>query len=144
MSIYVVDASVSVKWFVPEVHSDIAATLLEGTHRLLVPDLLYAEAANALWKKVALRRELSPEEAEAALAGLRGTPLVVHAARDILPLAFRIATRFTCTVYDACYLALGELHACRVLTADDRVHRRLPAREHPRIRLLTDLPTAAD
>lgn len=39
MSRYVVDASVAVKWFVPEIHTDASLRLLDGNHELLAPDL---------------------------------------------------------------------------------------------------------
>jgi predicted nucleic acid-binding protein len=58
VSTFVVDASVVIKWFVPEVHSDAARRLLERSHQYVAPDLLYAETANAIWKKVR-RGELS-------------------------------------------------------------------------------------
>ena len=52
MSAFVVDASVVVKWFVPEVHSDAARRLLTLSHEYFAPDLLFAETANTIWKKI--------------------------------------------------------------------------------------------
>src|SRR5262249_48717924 len=52
MSAFVIDASVVVKWFVPEIHSDAARRLLEEPHRYFAPDLVFAETANTIWKKV--------------------------------------------------------------------------------------------
>ena len=52
----IVDASVAVKWVVPEIGSDQAAAL--ATYRLSAPDLLDAECANVLWVKVT-RAEIS-------------------------------------------------------------------------------------
>jgi predicted nucleic acid-binding protein len=46
----VIDASVAVKWVVEEPGTQEA--LLLRQHRLLAPDLLVAECANILWKKV--------------------------------------------------------------------------------------------
>lgn len=53
----VVDASVAVQWFANEPGSERAAQLIVGDHRLLAPDLMPVEAANAWWKKVR-RREM--------------------------------------------------------------------------------------
>ncbi len=50
MSHYVVDASVAIKWFLPQVYADSAQSLLVGDHRLLVPDLLYTELGLGLWQ----------------------------------------------------------------------------------------------
>jgi predicted nucleic acid-binding protein len=43
---YVVDASVAVKWFVPEIHSAEALRLLSSDCELLAPDLLPSELGN--------------------------------------------------------------------------------------------------
>jgi len=65
----VVDASVAVKWYVPEIHSEAAAKLLSGPYELIAPDLILPEAANVIWKKVA-RRELTEKEGNTVLAEL--------------------------------------------------------------------------
>jgi len=54
----IVDASIALKWGVDEVGTP-EALALKRTHRLAAPDLLVAECANILWKKVR-RGELSP------------------------------------------------------------------------------------
>jgi predicted nucleic acid-binding protein len=46
----VVDASVTIKWFVPEPLSDEADRLLGGGDALFAPDLLLLEFGNTLWK----------------------------------------------------------------------------------------------
>ena len=56
----VVDASVAIKWFVPEVHAETARCLLREGMTLLAPDLIWAEVANALWRKWR-EKELSAE-----------------------------------------------------------------------------------
>ncbi len=60
MSAFVVDARVVVKRFVPEIHSDAARRLLTLPHEYLAPDLLFAETANTMWKKIR-RGELTAE-----------------------------------------------------------------------------------
>jgi predicted nucleic acid-binding protein len=45
MSVFVVDASVVVKWFVPEVYSEAAKRLLSEANDYFAPDLLFAETA---------------------------------------------------------------------------------------------------
>ena len=51
MSLYVVDASVVIKWFVPEIHGDAARRLLSAPHEYFSPDLLFPEVGNAIWKR---------------------------------------------------------------------------------------------
>ena len=52
MNRFVVDASVAIKWWVPEVHSADALRYLDPDIGREAPDLLLAEAGNILWKKV--------------------------------------------------------------------------------------------
>jgi predicted nucleic acid-binding protein len=55
MTGYVVDASVAVKWLVTEALSDEAARLPDMELTLIAPELLFAEATNALWAMQARR-----------------------------------------------------------------------------------------
>ena len=59
MSRLVVDSSVVIKWFVPEVHSDDALRYLDPDLERDAPELLLAEASNILWKKVCHLPELT-------------------------------------------------------------------------------------
>lgn len=88
MSEFVVDSSVAVKWFVPEDHSDAAVTLLDDAHELYVPDLLFPEFGNILWKKI-VRDELALGEALTALEGLEAVPLHVHPTAALIESALR-------------------------------------------------------
>ena len=120
MSRFVVDASVAVKWFVPEVHSLEAAALLDPAHTLHAPDLIFAEVGNALWKK-ARRHELRPVEARGVLRGLASVPLELTPTRDLVSGALDLALHLGCTAHDAMYLALAIHHECRFVTADRRL-----------------------
>ena len=66
MRTLVVDASVAVKWVIPEAGAADALSLRRQA-KLISPDLLLAECANILWKKVR-RNELSKDEALLAVA----------------------------------------------------------------------------
>ena len=61
MSVLVIDASIAVKWVVEEDGTPEALAIRQKA-RLIAPDLLIAEYANILWKKVK-RRELVKQEA---------------------------------------------------------------------------------
>ena len=62
MSLYVVDASVAIKLYVPEIHSDRAIRFFSDEHELIVPEFMLAECANIVWKKSALLGELTEAE----------------------------------------------------------------------------------
>jgi predicted nucleic acid-binding protein len=70
----VVDASVAIKWFMPEVHAEAARCLLREGMTLLAPDLIWAEVANALWRKWR-EKELSVETVQEILTDFRRFPL---------------------------------------------------------------------
>ena len=48
MTRYVIDASVAIKWYLPEPDDDKARLLLVGGHDLLAPDLMLIEVSNIL------------------------------------------------------------------------------------------------
>ena len=70
----VVDASVAVKWFLPEIHSQAANRLLNSEFELLSPDLIWSELGNVLWKRWR-RRELTEEAASEILSDFKRYPL---------------------------------------------------------------------
>jgi predicted nucleic acid-binding protein len=117
---WVVDASVAVKWVIPEALSDNAERILGSDEDLLAPDLLLVEAANALWKKAG-RGELSNPEAGRALDVVLSSGLVIRPSRPLLSRALALAGRFAHPVYDCVYLALAEHERATLITGDERL-----------------------
>ena len=124
MSTFVVDASVVIKWFVPEVHGDAARRLLEYSHQYVAPDLLFAETANAVWKKVR-RGELSSRHGQRLVTDLGRVAVETVSCRALAADAHALATRIGRTVYDAIYLTLAVQLETRMITADERLARAL-------------------
>ena len=124
MSDLVVDASVAVKWLLPEVHAELAGRLLEANHVLRAPDLPFPEVGNALWKRVR-RREVLAAEAAVAIQALAVAPLRVHATRPLLALALDVATRTGRSVYDGLYVAVALVAQARLVTADRKLYDAL-------------------
>lgn len=124
MSRFVVDASVAVKWVVPEIHADAAARLLVRNYELLVPDFFFAEIANVFWKRVH-RGQDQTERARMALEALVAQPLQVHASAGLIATAFEIALETQRAVYDCIYLALAVEHQCQMVTADEKFFNAL-------------------
>jgi predicted nucleic acid-binding protein len=117
--VFVVDASLVIKWFVPEVHSEAARRWLGASHDYVAPDLLFAEAGNAVWKKVR-RNELSPAQGQQLVADLSRVAVEAVAMGSLLSDALALALGAEITVYDAMYLALAVRLESEVLTGDDR------------------------
>jgi predicted nucleic acid-binding protein len=120
MTCYVVDASVGIKWFVPEVHSKLAQQLLSEENLLLVPDLFFPEIGNILWKRVR-RGEDSPENARQTLIEFNNVPLEIYDSQPLTPAALEIAMQTDRTLYDSLYLALAVLRQCSMVTADSKL-----------------------
>ena len=113
----IVDASVAVKWVVPEPDSVKARTLQDEEGDLLAPTLAIPEIANALWK-YARRGEITREQACDALhiaSRLIGRLIPVE---DLAQQAVELAIRLEHPVYDCFYLALAAREGIPVVTAD--------------------------
>lgn len=122
----VVDASVAIKWFIPEVHSAAAVRFLDPAFTLIAPDLIASEFANAIWKKVR-RRELDRDEAREIGFAFAKVPLEICASLPILPAALELAIGVGRSVYDSLYLALAVAEDCRVVTADAKLYASIAA-----------------
>jgi predicted nucleic acid-binding protein len=48
VSQYVLDASIAIKWFIPEVYSGAARRLVGSNHTFLVPDFFFPEVGKRL------------------------------------------------------------------------------------------------
>lgn len=123
MTLLVVDASVVVKWFVPEIHDDAALRLLDREKRFVAPDHLFAETTNAIWKRVR-RGELSIEQGYEIIRKIdtTGVAIDVVSCRDLTGDAYKIATTYGRSVYDAMYLTLAMQRNTRLVTADGRLY----------------------
>ena len=113
----VVDASVAVKWFLPEIHSQAASRLLNGGFELMAPDLIWSELGNVLWKRWR-RRELKRESASEILRDFNRYPLRIVRSGPILDDTWRLASTLNRSFYDSVYLALAEKQKCALVTAD--------------------------
>jgi len=124
MSVLVVDASVVVKWFVPEVHSAAARRLLAQSNDYFAPDLLFAETTNTVWKKIR-RRELSLDEGQRLVGDINRIAVETVSCRVLAADAHALANAVDESVYDALYVTLAIRLNTRMITADDRLEAAL-------------------
>lgn len=120
MSLYVIDANVVAKWFVPERLSEEALRLLDERHELASPDLLWPELGNVLWKK-ARAGQLTGQETADIVHALDQFPVTFFPSRLVLGGALEIALATGRSVYDSVYVALAVALECRLVTADERL-----------------------
>ena len=130
MKTLVVDASIAIKWVVEE-HGTPESLILRQKAKLIAPELLVAECANILWKKVK-RDELLKEEALLAARLLQGAEIELFPTRSLFEAATRMSIEIDPTpLYDCLYLALAVEKECLFVTADDSLLRKLnEGRQH--------------
>ena len=125
----VIDASIAIKWYVPEVYSVEARLLVEDKQftrysKMHVPDLFFPECGNILWKRQR-RGEISAEKAAAIIEALLALPFVVHAHSPLIQAAMTIAVNTDSSVYDSLYVALAIREQTQLVTADEKLYRAI-------------------
>lgn len=119
MTRIVVDASVVIKWVVTESGTP-DALALRSVASFSAPELLVAECANILWKKVRLS-QLSADEAMLAARLIQRADIELHPMRALLEPAAQLALDLDHPAYDCLYFALAMANDWRFVTADARL-----------------------
>jgi predicted nucleic acid-binding protein len=136
----VVDASVAVKWFIPEAGAEVARGLANGG-LLAAPALIRIEVAGAITRKVRFH-EIDPREAELAVGAwfqsIANGVVALIPDEAHLPEAFRLALALQHPLQDCLYLAAAKHHGAPLVTADEKFAAKARA-SYPNIRLLSEL-----
>lgn len=120
MSEAVVDASVALKWFVPEIEGDLAERVLTGRGKLHAPDFLVIETANAAWKN--WRKGLIEQRVVSSV--VQRLPRLVdewHGDQNLTKEALEMAVDLHHPIFDCIYLVLARRLGLKVVTADRRM-----------------------
>ncbi len=113
----VIDASVALKWVLPEDDSDLADALL--SEKLVAPPLWLVEGANALWRNVRLGK-ISPADAARLFGELSAAPVTTIYDDNDVANALALSVRLSHPVYDCLYIVLAQRENTYVVTADRR------------------------
>lgn len=119
MTSFVIDASVALKWFLPEPDSDKADELIRADVDLIAPGLISIELANAVWKhsRIGSADAAIWEDVAARMPDL----LTIHSSDGpLLQAAIRLAVAYDHPFYDCLYLALAIHLGAVVVTIDKR------------------------
>lgn len=119
-----VDASVVVKWFVPEALSEEARLLLSHRLNLHAPDLVMVEFANTIWKKVR-RGELADHQPYIDELPRLSEVITLYPSYDLLAPTAQIAQKLDHPVYDCLYLACAEATGSILVTADRKFANKI-------------------
>jgi predicted nucleic acid-binding protein len=114
-----------VKWYLPEDGSEEASLLRFECERtrtaILMPELVRAEMANAIWSQ----RQLRIEDKRAIVSNFLDMPFeIMPLEPELVQKAFDLACELDATVYDCIYLALAMLAGTRLITADAQFARK--------------------
>lgn len=121
----VVDASALIRLFVPdgpmaEGFEEFLHGVERGINTAISPELLVAESANVIQKKM-MSKEFSADESLRLLSDLLSVPIRLFSHRPLIPPAFELAGQYQLTVYDALYLALAKEQGAVIFTADSKL-----------------------
>jgi predicted nucleic acid-binding protein len=119
LNLFIVDASVVLKWIVPE-NGSADALVVRSKARLSAPELLMMECVNACWK-YAQRREISAEEAILAVGVLERVDIELVSLRHLVGPTLRLSNALAHPAYDCAYLALALQRQCPFVTADEKL-----------------------
>ncbi len=115
--LYIVDASVAVKWYVPEIYSEAAKRLQNPDYQLQVPKFFLLEFGNVVCKKLR-RRDITLELSELMITDVQKVSLHWHPDEPLFPKAFQIANETYRSLYDCLYLSLALAIDGQMVTAD--------------------------
>lgn len=123
----VVDASVAVKWFIPEAGEEAAAKLLGGKKRLMAPALIRLEVAGAIirrYREGHLSEKKAREGTHAWEAMLQHRVVRLVPDAELFDNAVQMAFLAKHTLTDCLYLAVAKELGAPVITADKPMRDR--------------------
>lgn len=137
--IVVLDASVVIKWFSEEEHTERALRIrswyVDNLISVYVPDLLVYELSNAL----RYNPDFDVVDAQRAVTSLYDMDLeIVTPSRSLADSSIKIADENDLTVYDSTYVALAKALDAEVITADDELSQHPGATHIERVDGLGD------
>jgi predicted nucleic acid-binding protein len=116
----VVDASVAVKWVLPEPGSERAVAIRTADEDLIAPSLVCAEIGSAIWR-ASVRGDFSAAEAREYLKIATAHYQRIIPLEELADAAIALAIRLKHPIYDCFYLALAARERCALITADARL-----------------------
>jgi predicted nucleic acid-binding protein len=116
----VVDASIAVKWVLPEADSGRAVAMRETDEDLIAPSLVCAEIGTAICRAV-IRGDLPAADAREYLKVATAHYQRIIPLVELADAAIAFATKLRHPIYDCFYFALAERERCALVTADARL-----------------------
>ncbi|HEY9245266.1 MAG TPA: type II toxin-antitoxin system VapC family toxin [Candidatus Methanoperedens sp.] len=123
---YVVDASVAVKWFSEEEFTEKAIEIrdnfFKGKYELAAPDLILYEVSNAL----RFNQNFNEEDVVEAVNSLFDMEIsIIVPTPRVIKSSITMAFKYKITVYDAFYPALAGEIGFAFVTADSKLYQKI-------------------
>jgi predicted nucleic acid-binding protein len=138
----VLDSAAISSIFFSDPLSDQTEMAIAKYDELYTMDLACPEVGNVAWKRVSFFKEDRKQIFDAlklALEFIRDNCKVISSS-EIAPEAFSLAVDNNITMYDALFLGLAKRLRTKVLTADEKLHRKL--QQSKKMQSLVTLPPA--
>lgn len=136
--VFVLDASVIMKWFVEEKDAEKALIFRDkyeaGIFELCCPDLLLFEISNIM----SFKRSITKEEIIEALNTILDLEIeIVAPTLELLNDAVSLSREKSISVYDSSYIVLSKKMDYQFITADDKLYSKVKTLPH--VKLLKDV-----
>jgi predicted nucleic acid-binding protein len=128
MNLFIVDASVVAKWYLPdEILKDTAQNILDDYAQakinIAMPQLTLIELINTLimsYRRNRANKIIVDNSVNSFLSLGINLKETNHLSTNILNYCYK----YNCTAYDATYLALAESLNCKLITADKKLYNQ--------------------
>ncbi|MBX3500429.1 MAG: type II toxin-antitoxin system VapC family toxin [Alphaproteobacteria bacterium] len=120
MTELVIDASVAIKWLVPEDLRQEALALVRMEFELTAPDILIPEIGNIAWKKQ-VRGEIDLQQGQLIGNRIGAYFHEIVPSASVISSALDIAIALKHPIYDCFYLACARQRRAPLVTADARL-----------------------
>lgn len=131
MNSLVIDASVVLKWYIPDEEMECADRIkrdfLDKRIRLLAPSIIHYEINNVVLNAVRSKR-LSVNKAALALKDFYFSDIGFHSSPSLLLSTFGLAKKYNISSYDASYVALSQSAKVPFYTADAKLLGKVKGR----------------
>lgn len=142
MNSLVIDASVVLKWYIPDEEIECADRIkrdfLDKRILLSAPSIIHYEINNVVLNAVRSKR-LSVNRATLALKDFYFSDIKFHSSSLLLLSTFKLAEEFNISSYDASYVALSQSARIPFYTADAKLIGKLK-NKIPLVKSLSEYP----
>src|SRR6476620_1948230 len=125
---YVLDSSTAFKLAVVEIDTDKALRLRDdfarAIHELIAPDLFPIELGHSLTRAERQGRITAPQSSALWLTVMQTAPALAPSL-PLIPRALDLSSQFRQSIYDCLYVALAEREQCALVTADEKLVKKL-------------------